>query len=85
MSRWKDFESAPKDRWIFARRPMSPLGTWDRICIVRWCDNAEDFVWPTVAFDIYEDDLYAVDDEGYRKTDTYEDGGSFTEWMDIPE
>lgn len=82
---WCLFETAPKDgTWFLAYRPQSDCGTWERICIVRWSDEVNDFVWPDDNFDIYLDDLSDRDELGYLKHDIYLAGGSFTHWSRLP-
>lgn len=82
---WLPIESAPKDgTWFLAYRPEPDGGTWDRLCIVCWSAEEDDFVWPDDTFDIYRDDLSDMDDRGFLKFDTYSSCGSFTHWRPLP-
>nr|WP_312968062.1 hypothetical protein [Brucella intermedia] len=82
---WLPIESAPMDgTWFLAYRPEPDGGTWDRLCIVCWSAEEDDFVWPDDTFDIYRDDLSDMDDRGFLKFDTYSSCGSFTHWRPLP-
>ncbi len=82
---WLPIESAPKDgTWFLAYRPEPDGGTWDRLCIVCWSAEEDDFVWPDDTFDVYRDDLSDMDDRGFLKFDTYSSCGSFTHWRPLP-
>lgn len=85
MGEWQHIETAPKDgTWFLAYRGPATLGTWDRIVIVRWHDEQNDFIWPDDQFDIYTDTLDAKNEAGRYEYDPYEARGTFTHWTPLP-
>lgn len=86
MSEWQSFQTAPKDgSWFIAYRGEPKVGSWDRIVIVRWHDEFEDFIWPDHPFDIYNDDIDEKDSHDRFVISPYEAGGTFKFWMPLPD
>ena len=78
-------ETAPKDgTWFLAYREAADCGSWDRFVVVRWHDEFSDFIWPDQPFDIFNDDIDEIRENGFHVQSPYESTGTFTAWCPLP-